>query len=405
VKQDTLKFLPLLIFYVVFVFIASSKSFWGDEGRYVMFASNLSNGFYSPKDDVYLWNGPGYPLILVPFLLLKLPWLTAKLLNALFLFMAVIYFNSTLRIYIQKRVSFYYTYIFGLYPIFMRHMHLLITETFAILLVCGFLYHFCRLCKSDKFSWMQALLASSYLGYLALTKIFFGYVILSGILLSLFLYLLIKRSELKRTILVYLLALLICLPYLSYTYSLTGKVFYWGNSGGQSLYWMSTPYDNEFGDWQYSEKLHKKPEVFKNHQEFLKEISGLTSVQKDDEYKRRAVHNIRKNPAKYFRNWLANIGRLIFNYPYTYSYQKLSTYFYIVPNMFFIVFLVLSLYPGYHARKSIPYEIYGLVLFGVVSFVGSSLLSAYNRQFTILVPVFALWIIYIMIHTVKVEIK
>jgi hypothetical protein len=370
-----------------------------------MFASNLSNGFYSPKDDVYLWNGPGYPLILVPFLLLKLPWLTAKLLNALFLFMAVIYFNSTLRIYIQKRVSFYYTYIFGLYPIFMRHMHLLITETFAILLVCGFLYHFCRLCKSDKFSWMQALLASSYLGYLALTKIFFGYVILSGILLSLFLYLLIKRSELKRTILVYLLALLICLPYLSYTYSLTGKVFYWGNSGGQSLYWMSTPYDNEFGDWQYSEKLHKKPEVFKNHQEFLKEISGLTSVQKDDEYKRRAVHNIRKNPAKYFRNWLANIGRLIFNYPYTYSYQKLSTYFYIVPNMFFIVFLVLSLYPGYHARKSIPYEIYGLVLFGVVSFVGSSLLSAYNRQFTILVPVFALWIIYIMIHTVKVEIK
>ena len=46
-----------------------------------------------------------------------------------------------------------------------------------------------------------------------------------------------------RTIaLVYALALVWCLPYLAHTYSLTGRWFYWGSSGGMSLYWMSTPY-------------------------------------------------------------------------------------------------------------------------------------------------------------------
>ncbi len=212
--RKAMKFLPLLLIYVFIVITASSGNFQGDEGRYVMFATNLSNGYYSPLDQVYLWNGPGYPIVLLPFLMLGLPWMTAKLLNCLFLFMAIIYFYHTLRFYLQERSAILFAYILGLYYPLWRYIHMLLTEQLALFLVCGFLFHFCKLHKNKKINWIHILSASFYIGFLALTKIFFGYVILIGVVISLVLYIVIKSSLLKKTFLVYLLALLFCLPYL-----------------------------------------------------------------------------------------------------------------------------------------------------------------------------------------------
>ena len=400
-----LKFLSLLLFYIVVVLAISSTNFWKDEGRYVMFATNLSQGYYSPLDKINLWNGPGYPIILLPFILLKLPWLAAKLLNPLFLFMAVLYFYYTLRLYMQERPALFFSYLLGIYPPFFRHIHQLITETFSIFLVCGFLFHFCKLHHDDRKSWFHLLAASFYLGYLALTKIFFGYVILSGLLLFLSWYFWKKRNALKKTALVYTFAIFFCLPYLLYTYTLTGKIFYWGNSGGLSLYWMSTPYQNELGDWLDTKEGPIKPQSFEKHLKFFNKLETLSSIQKDDELKKQAINNIIHNPGKYFKNWMANVGRLFFSYPYSYVSQELSTYLYMIPNMFLVVFCVLCIYPGYIGRKLIPYEIYVLLIFGCISFIGSSLVSAYSRQFTLLVPIFTLWIIFILTQIVKVEIR
>ena len=141
--KNKLKLLPLLFYYSIVVLILYSNNFWGDESRYVMYANNLLNGHFSPLDDVYLWTGPGYPIILVPFIFFKLPWLTAKLLNALFLFMAILYFYSALRLYIEERPALFFSYLLGLYYPFLRHIHQLLTEQLAVFLVCGFLFHFC----------------------------------------------------------------------------------------------------------------------------------------------------------------------------------------------------------------------------------------------------------------------
>lgn len=403
--KTIVRFSPLLLLYALIVIFASSGTFQGDEGRYVLFAKNLLHGYYSPPDMLNLWNGPAYPVVLMPFVKFDLPWLSAKLMNALFMFIAVIYFFCTLRLYMSKRSAVFFSYLLGLYPPLLRYLHLLITETFAVFLVCAFMFHFCRLLRKEKGLWNHLLIASFYLGCLALTKIFFGYTILTGLLIFLALYLWKKKDLFKRTLLVYLVAFLCCVPYLAYTYSLTGKVFYFGNSGGMSLYWMSTPYQNEFGDWIGSKKLHENPQAIKNHQEFYKEFDGLSALEIDEAYKKRAFQNIVNNPLKFLQNWFANIGRLFFNYPYSYNIQKLSTYYYILPNMFLVVFSVFILYPTWLGRKSIPYEIYALLLFGFISLGGSSLLSAYCRQFNLILPINLLWISFMISNVIKVEIR
>ena len=404
--QTKVKFLPLLVVYILFVVVASSNTFWADEDRYVWFANNLSHGYYSPGTDINLWNGPGYPLVLVPFVLLSLPWLSAKILNAFLLFFAIIYFYSTLRLYIRERSAFYVSYLFGIYPPLFKYMQYLLTESLAIFLVCGFVFHFCRLNKSEKVSRGELFIAGLYLGYLALTKILFGYVILTGLIVFGLLLLWRRTAHLKRTVWVYSLALLCCLPYLFYTYSLTGKVFYWGNSGGDSLYWMSTPYSGELGSWFTAADFRVNPQLLENHGQFLREVDVLPSIQRDEALMKRAVENIKNNPGAFLRNVAANIGRLLFSYPYGYTPQKLSTYFYIAPNMFIVVFFIIAVYLAYVRRKLVPWEVHALLFFGLVSFAGTAPLSGVGpRHFAILVPIFLLWTAVVLARTLKVEMR
>ncbi len=292
----------------------------------------------------------------------------------------------------------------GLYPPFWREVHLLHTENLVFFLICGFMFRFCKSHRESKNYWPHLLIASIFLGYLALTKIFFGYVILVGLLTFLILYLWQKIENFKKTTYIYLVALIWCFPFLLYTYSLTGKYFYWGTSGGMSLYWMSTHYENEWGSWISSEEVQERPELAQ-HREFFDKIDNLSELERDSEFKKQAVYNITHHPTNYFVNWMANIGRLLFSYPFSYEQHKLTTYFYLIPNMFIVVLFVLSIYPAILRRKSIPYEICVLLYFSLIAFGGSSLLSAYNRQFRPLVPILLLWLSYLYVRVLKIEVR
>jgi hypothetical protein len=403
--KEKARLLPLLVLYVLVVLYASSNVISDDQVRYVWFANNLAHGYYSPRYHINLWSGPGYPILLLPFVLLNLPWLAAKLLNALLLFLAILYFHSTLRLYIRERPAFYFSCLLGVYLPFLRYTHLLLTEELALFLLCGFLFHFCKLCRSGKTRWGELAIASIYLAYLALTKIFLGYVILTGLILSMALYLWKRGSALKRTVLVCCFALLCCSPYLAYTYSLTGRIFYWGNSAGISLYWISNPKESELGSWFSPERVLENPGQFQPHVGFFRELERLPSIQQDDELKRRAFYNITHYPRTFVKNWLANVGRLLFSYPYAYTQQKLSTYFYVIPNMFLFVLSILLIYPTYMARKLIPHEIYAMMSFGIIYLGGTSLLSGvFPRQSMLVVPVLFLWIIYTLMRVLEFRI-
>ena len=400
--KNILKFLPLLLLYVIVTLVFSSNEFNGDEGRYVMYATNLSKGYYSPIGKIYLWSGPGYPIVLLPFVLLDLPWMIAKFLNPLFLLGAILYFYYTLRLYLQERTAFLFAYVLGLYPPFCRFIFQLVTEQLTLFLICGFMFYFCKLHHDRNKFWPHLLIGSVFLGFLALTKIFFAYVILTGSILFLFMYLWQKKQVFGKSFVMFIFAILLCTPYLIYTYSLTGKAYYWGNSGGLSLYMSSSPYEGELGDISVL-----KLQGSENHREFFNELRRrkLTLVEKDEALKKRALENIINYPTKYLRNWAANVGRLLFNYPYSQDHQKLSTYFYIFPNMFLVVLSVLCIYPAYAGRKIIPFEIFALIAIGLISFSGSSLIFAEVRYFVPLVPIFMLWIAFILNNVIEIGIK
>ena len=253
------------------------------------------------------------------------------------------------------------------------------------------------------FSGPTALPVGFMFGYLCLTKVFFGYVLAATLVLALAIYLRRRTAASRGNVLVLIVALVTCLPYLVYTFGLTGRPFYWGNSGGMSLYWISTPFEEERGDWFSEKSVYATPELRAHHGAFLDEIAGLDGLEKDTAFRHAAIRNIRKNPRKFVSNWMANVGRLLFNYPYSYTPQKLTTYFYLLPNMFLVVMLVLSAYPAWLGRKRIPPEMYALFLFGLVALAGSSLLSAYERQSRVLLPVWITWIAFVATRFVEIR--
>jgi len=405
-KHQVYKFLPLLAIYLILVLVFSPDTPWGDENGYIRYAARIIQMHEYPQvNEAAMWWGPGYPIVLSPFLLFNLPWLTARLLNAFFLFGAIIYFYRTLSLYLENKQATAIAVLLGIYPPLMKEVHRLMTESFVIFLVCGFMYHFCRLHRENGSSRFHAASAFFFLGYLALTKIIFGYTILAGLVLSLALFMWRRNERLKKTAAAYFFSLILCIPYLLYTYSQTGRVFYWGSSGGLSLYWMSVSYnENELGSWFSFKDVRELPELAP-HQEFFNEIASLSETERDDALKKRAIENIIRHPVTFLVNWTANIGRLLFSYPFSYTNQKLSTYFYILPNIFIVVSFVFGIYPAMMRRRMIPDEISALLLFTLIAFGTSSLVSAFERQFRPLVPFLLLWLSFVYIRILRIEVR
>ena len=203
--------------------------------------------------------------MLVPIVGLGPPLITARLLNIAFMFGAAVYFFMLLRGYVSIRAATISTYALALWPLALKVMTKLMAEPLTVFLMCGFCFHPGGMHRSEKHRWLNLILASLFLGYLALTRVIFGYVI-PVVLVAAAITCLVKHSRSwKRDILIRLLSLMFCIPYLGYTYLLTGRVYYWSNWGGLSLYWMSTPHKGEFGDWHSAASVSKRPELSKNH--------------------------------------------------------------------------------------------------------------------------------------------
>ena len=292
----------------------------------------------------------------------------------------------------------------GLYPAFLRALPSLNPESLMVLLVCGFVFHFCALFQGNHRFQLNLLAASMYLAYLALTQIFFGYVI-AAILGFLVVWRICQRTYFVRTALgVFVLALLWCVPYLFYMHSVTGKVFYWGTSGGSTLYWISSPYAGEYGSWFSSNEVRDRSELAP-HRAFFASLEGLTDVQRDAAFEREAVRNIKSHPKEYARNWAANVGRLLFSYPFSFTAQSLTTYLYLVPNMFIVVLFLVSLVAAVLRPQAMPFELWFLLAFALLAFGGSTLISGYDRHFRPLVEILCVWVGLVSARVLRIELR
>jgi hypothetical protein len=402
--------LVLLPFLLLYAFLALKMTPHDhlilDEGRYWGFANNLLHGhFHYEEGYQFLWSGPGYPILLMPFVAFDSPLFLLKLLNALLLYASVVYFYKMLSLYIPRNRALVAAIIFGCYyPMYEVGLPYLMTEAWAMFLTVTPAYLVCKVFRFRDYRFKTLILPAFLFGMLALTKVIFGYVLLVMILICVVIWLVRRRSNrMLQMVKIFGFALAFCLPFLIYTYSLTGKVFYWGNAGGLQLYWMSSPYEDELGDWHVAElqqtpgsnelaTLKEHPQLEAHHGAFFREIAHLSPVEKDAALTKKAIENIKAHPKKFMYNWVANWGRTFFSHPLSFLKPSIGLLKYLVPNIFLIVFIVLMAVPTLRHYKRFPLEILILLVFALVYLGGISLMASYPRFLFMAVPIFMLWI-------------
>lgn len=374
-----------------------------DETRYLGFADNLTHGFYSPPNEIRLWSSPGYPLLLAPFRAVGFGPGALRLLNAALLFAAVWCFFRFLRNHFPDRAAALGACALGLYFPVWKFLPSLMTEVLALCLVCLLLWAWSEILRRERLSWAWLAAAGIAFAWLSLTRPIFGYVLFACLAAYLVCAVLTRMRSARRLLLAHLIAALLCLPWLAYTYSRTGKLFYWATSGGISFYWMTGSGAGEFfGDWQGPNEV-KDTEELAPHREFFKQLSLMNEVQRDDALKARARENLAAHPSVYLRNLAANLSRIFFSSPYTHTEQKLSTLFYALPNSFLLALVTVALVRLVcRARAGLPAlsnvegtalskvegtALYPYLLFAGAGFAGTALLSAYPRMLFPFVPI------------------
>jgi len=417
-KNPFLLFSPFLILFIIVAIIFPTNGRSGDEVKYLELAQNLVHGFFSPPPpDINLGNGPGYPIFLMPFIALHLPLITITLMNA------ILYYLSTVLLFklLLQVTTFNKSLIFSIFWAFYINLYkwipLVYTEIFVPFLVVLFIF-----CLQNAFTIEDAkkrkryiFLSGFILGFMALAKPVFGYVLLCMLAGSALLWITKRRSSnYQKGVIILTIAFVTTLPYLAYTYHLTGRMLYWGSSGGTNLYWMSAPYEEEYGSWMTypSDSVDKKryfagsiDSIFLRHHSDFEEINKYTGAEQDDVFKKIAVKNIKSHPVKFIKNCFSNIGRIFFNYPYSYTPQKPTTLLWLPQNGLLILLALFSLIPTIINWQKIPYPI-RFMLFFVLLYLGASVLgSAENRMFNIAVPVLLIWIAFILQKTIKVSPK
>lgn len=395
-------FLPWLFYYIYFIVINKWPTLYGDEIRYTDFAWRLLHGYYSPPaPGINLWNGPGYPIVIALFMALRQHALYITLANAFYMYLGVVFLYQSIKLLTNRKWALFFSLPLALYPNALSMLPILYTEAFTGFLVSALVY--ALVLYHTKRSNKYLLLSGLILGYLTLTKVIFGYVLVLSLVACIAL-LFVNRNKRYHlaSVKILLIAFAVTMPYLVYTYHVTGKLFYWGNSGGMSLYWMSTPYKHEYGDWKLPElnnnqypELFKSPEgaVFlkKNH---LREISAIlkhNDIEQDDLFKQAAIRNIKAHPLKFASNYYYNCSRMLFNFPYSYSYQDAAIVGNIIRGSLILWLSLGCLVVTCINWRVVVYPVKFMLLVTGIYLLLSGALSAYPRQLDVIVPALLFW--------------
>lgn len=395
--------LVLLAGYLALILARQDGAFQKDEITYWTYAHQLLEGRFAPEGTQFLWCGPGYPLLLAPFAQAG-SILGAKLLNAGLLFAMVLLFYRTAKHYVAPRQAQWAAGAMGLYWPLFDELHRMMTEVFTALLVVAAVHAASNLARRGGVLWL--LWAAVLLGYLALTKILFGYVLAAGAVLALIGWAWKRTRGYGRAFAALALGLACTTPYLLYTHRLTGEVFYWGSSGGLQLYWMSSPHPDERGDWiNYVLAARKDPTpanpVIKNHAPVLAKAWNYAGTFEPEPYERfirrlgtdadrqvRAIawQQIQAHPWKFLRNGWDNLERMLWDAPYSYRAARPAFWKFAAPNA---VLLCLLLQAAWHRRRrgdKPPGEALAVATILAIYLFGSGLVSAYPRQFYVVAP-------------------
>ena len=417
---------PILVIYLGIVAKFAANEPLGDGIRFWAYAGNLLKGAYASPEVGMLHMGPGYPMLLSIFRGLDIPILIAITLNAILLFSACVYLYKIISQFLPPKAAIVITYVFAFWdPFLLYWMQKLYSEPLVVFIIVYTIYHLLDFYKTHHTKTLLKI--SAALAYVALTKVIFGYVLLVFLILSAIIYLLFNQKVFQKNTIIAGLALLFCLPYLGYTYKETGKLFYWGNSGGELLYWTDSPHQTDLGDWHtggpgmndfFAQRYHLSgidsglvydvnelitERIYQDHKIFKERLKGLGAYSADALYKEEALKNIKAHPTNFLKNWVMNIGRITLGYPHAlYAKPPFSAFMSllnIIKSSFLVVLFISSLLLSLTLLNRISPAYWSILLFGMIYFGGTSLLAAQSQRFLIpLTPVIIIWISHILGH-------
>ena len=213
---------------------------------------------------------------------------------------------------------------------------------------------------------------------------------------------------------------------------MTNKIFYWSDAGGQLLYWTSSPYKTDLGEWHtlqinhdhfaarynafsgldslYLRKVNDViiSEINSNHKEFAQSLSGKNSIQRDEAFRQKALQNIKENPKAFLHNWFLNTGRLLVGIPHAmYHKPPFSPFFTLINTIkssFLLCFLLTAIVLFLFNLNASGLFTLWLFLILIIYLGGQSILATQSQRF--LLPVYPLLLFFIALvfnHTISLK--
>jgi hypothetical protein len=397
------RLLPLLgLFVLLSLLLAPRGSATSDEGPLIALAHRLLHGGYAVPGTMdatkYIWHGPGLPAAISPLVALGVPLAGLRMTSPLLMFAAVLLFYRLLRLRLGPRGGLVGAYALGLYAPTYYVLGTVSKDPLALVLSILTLDGTARYLRWGRPR--HAVIGGLSLGALAMTRVEYGWVLIVALGLALLWWLGARlrhgagheRPKVARGFaLVCALGMLVCVPWLVYTYSLTGHVLYWGNSGGISLYWMSSPAASQLGQWHASHTVLTDP-ALRSYRPFFHYLNTLTPLQRDLELQHVAIVQATAHPAKYVLNLLANVGRMFFGFPFSFALSAAAVTGLVLFNGALLTGLATAAVSLFRARRSLPRETVPFVLLGALGFAIHLLPTAEPRLLLPIIPV-ALWVI------------
>lgn len=381
-------FLGVLVLYAAMTVLADRPDMVWDEGRYRWYAGNLAQGFYNTPDKPDIINGPGYPLTLAPLIALGSPLIVLRGLNAVFMGLATWFSFRAVLPYAGRKWALGIALVTALHPSVLRVASRLMTEPLTLACVAGFAWAFTAALRAEKLSWRLVLASAFAFGWLVLTRVFFGNVLLAATVLLTGLLIFAKhRERVLRALLVLALAFGMCVPWLAYTHSRTGEWLCWSTNGGELLYWATSTKPGENGHWFSEEESQTLPELVANgHRDFYKASYYLPVLEREAALKARAMQNIRENPAGVLWNWLCNQCRLLFGFPRSHLPVEWGSLLLLGINGVLVASITFVMWQAWRKKVQAPAELIVLALLTAIYLGGCGLLPGLPRYTVVIWP-------------------
>ena len=428
----------LALFYLALVLLFSPDQLKHDEPRYFQGAHNLTRGFFVPEGHPDFTNGPGYPLLLAPVTALlgfdfdqleqdsqdyefyipdghggrlehlKGRLLPLRLLNVFFLSAGLFVTWQLARQFVSNRAAFLLMIAVGLNPFQLRWVPCMMTENVTPLLFGTFALCWVRALRAKRFPIGWIILAAVSFAWLAMVRTLFGYVATAGLVFVPILCLISGRWKMAgRAVSPLAAALVLCLPYLSYTRHLTGQLFCWATNGPELLYWITSPREGEYGSWLQEKWVVRDSMLSERHLDFVQRVNDLPVEERPAAWMEGFRRNLEiEGAAKALaRNYLANVSRLFFNVPRTREFEDFPKLVWTLTGYTVLLAACFAAGVTLWRWRAVPLELKALLLLGVIYSGGLLILPAEPRYLIPLAPLIAAWIGFAATRLVRIRLE